>query len=134
MSWWVLANLVLTAHIALFAFLAVGVLVAAAGWLRRRSRQALVFWFVLVVTLAHQPVPGCGLTVLERWLRSKEHPGWDREVSLLRTVIETATGARPPAVFDIVFPATLGAIALYAFSRYHLRDYASAIRRRLGRS
>ena len=128
-SWGILANLVLAAHILLFVFLALGVVLAAAGWMRRHARMAVVFWLTLTATLALQPVPGCGLTQLERWLRWKQDPDWNRELPLLRTVVETVTGVHPPAILDIVFPAALAVLGVYAFARYHLCDLLTAIRR-----
>lgn len=131
MNSWTLANLVLTAHIALFVFLVFGVIMAAVGWMRRHTRVAVVFWLTLVVTLAWQPFPGCGLTDVERWLRWKQDPDWDREMSLLRTIVETVTGIhRPPAVLDFVFPISVAVLGAYAFARYHLPDLLAFIRRR----
>ncbi len=127
-SWWILANLVLAAHILLFVLLALGVVLAAAGWMRRHTRAAVVFWLALTVSLVLQPVPGCGLTQLERWLRWKQDPDWNRELSLLRTIVETVTGVHPPAILDIVLPAALAVVGVYAFARYHLRDLLTAIR------
>ena len=128
---WILANLVLAGHIALFVFLVFGVILAAVGWMRRRARAAVLFWLTLVVTLAWQPFPGCGLTDLERWLRWKQAPDWDREMSLLRTIVDTVIGIHPPAVLDFVFPTSVAVLGAYAFARYHLRDLLAAIRRRL---
>jgi len=128
---WTLANLVLAGHLSLFVLLVLGVVLAAVGWMRRHMRVAVAFWLTLVVTLAWQPFPGCGLTKIERWLRWKQDPDWDREMSLLRTIVETVTGARPPAVLDYVFPASVAVLGLYAFGRYHLRDVLAAIRRRV---
>jgi len=129
-NWWLLANLVLAGHISLFVLLVFGLILAAAGWMRRHGKLAVVFWLTLVVTLARQPLPGCGLTDLERWLRWKQDPEWDRELPLLRTVVETLTGAHPPAILDLLFPAILGTVGIYAFARYHLRDLVDMIRRR----
>ncbi len=129
-SWWILANLVLVAHILLFVYLALGVVLAAAGWMRRHTRAAIVFWLTLTVTLGLQPVPGCGLTQLERWLRWKQDPDWHRELPLLRTIVETVTGVQPPAILDTVLPAALAALGVYAFARYHLRDLLTVIRHR----
>ena len=128
-SWWLLANLVLAAHILLFVFLALGVVLAAAGWTRRHARAAVGFWLALTVTLALQPVPGCGLTQLERWLRWKQDPDWHRELSLLRTVVETVTGVHAPAILDTLFPAALAVLGVYAFTRYHLHDLLTVLRR-----
>ena len=130
MNWWILANLVLAVHVSLFVLLIFGLVLAAAGWLRRHVKVGFVFWLTLAVTLTSQPLPGCALTDLERWLRWKQDPEWHREMSLLRTVAETLTGAHPPAVLDIVFPTALASLAVYAFARYYLRDLLAAIRRR----
>lgn len=130
MNWWILANLVLAVHISLFGLLIFGLVLAAAGWMRRHAKVAVVFWMALAVTLTSQPLPGCALTDLERWLRWKQDPEWHREMSLLRTVVETLTGAHPTAVLDVVFPAALASLAVYAFARYYLHDLLAMIRRR----
>lgn len=133
MTSWTLANVVLGAHITLFVVLVLGLVLAAAGWMRRRTRVAAVFWPALVVTVGWQALPGCALTTLERWLRWRDSPGWDRDMSILRTVLETVAGTRPPWVIDYIFPVTLAAVAVYAFGRYHLRDALALARRAAGR-
>ena len=130
MSSWTLANLVLAGHISLFVFLVLGVILAAVGRMRRHMRLAVVFWLTLIVTLTWQPFPGCGLTDIERWLRWKQDPDWVREMSLLRTIVETVIGVHPPAVLDFVFPTSVAVLGLYAFARYHLPDLLALIRRR----
>lgn len=122
MTWWWLANLVLATHISLFVILVIGLVLAAAGWMRRHSRTSLVFWPALVVAVGWQALPGCPLTELEHWLRWKQNPGWERGMSILRTVGETVTDVQPPPALDIAFPLALVALALYGFGRYHLRD------------
>ena len=131
MDAWVLANLVLAAHIALFIVLALGAAAAALGWMRRHLWVAIVYWPTLLVTLALQLVPGCGLTNLERWLRWKQDPDWDREISLLRTVFETVTRLPPPAVLDYVFPTAVAVLGIYGFARCHARDLVAFLRRRV---
>ena len=130
-GWWVLANLVLTAHLALFAVLVAGVVLAAAGWLRPRIKLSAAFWLTLFVTLAWQPLPGCGLTQLERWLRCRVEPDWDRDLSLLRVVFETVTGVRAPAILDVIFPVSVAALGVYAFASYYLRDLLATVQRRM---
>ncbi len=134
MTWWGLANLVLVAHISLFVILVIGLVLAAGGWMRRHSRTSLVFWPALLVTVGWQALPACPLTELEYWLRWKQDAGWERGMSILRTVGETVTDVHPPPVLDLVFPSALVALAAYGFGRYHLRDATSAIRRAYRRS
>ncbi|MDP2949424.1 MAG: DUF2784 family protein [Chloroflexota bacterium] len=117
---WFLADAVLTAHVLLLVVLGIGVVVAALGWMRRRPRVALVFWPSLVVTLGWQALPGCPLSDLERWLRRMEAPGWDRDMSIARTLSGRLTGVHPPETVFAGLAALLGAMAVYAFVRYHL--------------
>jgi hypothetical protein len=125
---WALANLVQVAHVALFVLLTAGILFAAAGNMRGRPKLATGFWTLFAITLAWQYIPGCPLTSIERWLRLRVEPDWDRELSLLRVTLRSVTGLTPPAWSDVVFPATLGALATYALTRWHLAGLVARIR------
>lgn len=117
--WWLLANAVMALHVALFVLLAAGVLLAAAGWMRSHGRISRVFWPALVVTLGWQALPGCILTDLERWLRRQDQPGWDRQMSLARTITGELTGVYPSEGVFAALAGALAVLALLAAARYH---------------
>ena len=127
--WWFLADIVLVVHILLWLFLGAGVVVAVMGWMRRYRKLALVFWPTMAVTLVNLAVPGCILSDLERWLRQIEVPGWNRDMSLARTVSGTVIGYHPPDTLFTVVGVLLFSLAVYAFVRYHLRDVITLLRR-----
>lgn len=129
---WFLANVVLTFHITLFVVLGAGLFVAAAGHMRPYPQLALAFWLIVAVVTVWLYIPGCALTDLEEWLRHKSQPEWEREATLLRTVIKTASGVRVPGFTDNTIFAFMSGLSFYAFIRYHLAD-AVAFFRRAGR-
>jgi len=127
--WWHLANVVLVVHILLWLFLAAGVIVAAAGWMRHLRKLSLIFWPTMAVTLGSLAVPGCILSDLERWLRQMVISEWRREMSLARTVSGTITGYHPPDILFTALGVLLFSLAIYAFVRYHLSDIIAWLRK-----
>ncbi|HSW59018.1 MAG TPA: hypothetical protein VLH15_11480 [Dehalococcoidales bacterium] len=125
--WWAAADIVLAFHILLFLLLGIGIILAATGNMHRKL--ALFFWPVLFFTALNMPLPGCILTDIERWLRHMVMPGWNREMSLARTVSGAVTGWHPPDLFFTIIGLLLFALAIYAFVRFHLKDVLQWFRR-----
>lgn len=126
--WWYFTDMVLVVHILLWLFLGAAVPVAAMGLMQRRRKLALVFWSTMVVTLGGVAAPGCILSDLERWLRQMVVPGWNRDMSLARTVSRTVIGYHPPDALFAVIGVLLFSLAVYAFVRYHLKDVIARLR------
>ncbi|MBI4282385.1 MAG: DUF2784 family protein [Chloroflexi bacterium] len=131
-GYWLAANVVLGLHMAVLAGVSIGVVVAALGILHRYPRLALVFWVTLLVTAISQPLPSCALTDMERWLRHRVEPEWDRTVSVQRMLIRELTGADVPERVFWWVGVVLVVVAGYAFWRFH-RDQAGDMVGRLRR-
>jgi hypothetical protein len=129
-GYWLAANVVLGVHMALLAGLTVGLLAAALGVLRRYPRLALGFWATLVISAVWQPLPSCILTDMERWLRHRVEPEWDRTVSAQRMLIRELVGVDLREEVFWWVGVVMVVVAGYAFWRYH-RDQAGGMVGRL---
>ena len=129
-AYWLAANTTLALHFLLLASLCVGVPAAALGLLRSRPWIALAFWTTLLVSAAWQLLPSCALTDIERWLRHRVEPDWDRVDSVSRLALRELTGIDAAEwVFKLIGVAMV-LTAAYAFARYH-RDQAGGLLCRL---
>lgn len=128
--YWLAANVVLGLHMALLAGVSIGVVAAALGILRKHPRLALAFWGTLLVTAISQPLPSCALTDIEKWLRHRVEPEWDRTISVQRMVIRELTGIDIQEQVFWWMGVVLVVVAVYAFWRYH-RDQARDVLDRL---
>ena len=128
--YWAAANVVLGLHMALLAGVSIGVVAAVLGILRRYPRLSLVFWVSLLVAAIWQPIPSCALTDMEKWLRHRVEPEWDRTISVQRMLIRELTGVDVQEQVFWWVGVVLMAVAGYAFWRYH-RDQARGLSRNL---
>jgi hypothetical protein len=131
-AYWLAANVVLGVHMAVLAGVSIGVVAAALGILRRNPRLALVFWITLLITAIWQPLPSCALTDIEKWLRHRAEPEWDRTVSVQRMLIRELSGVDLQEQVFWWVGVVMVAVAGYAFWRYH-RDQARGMVGRLWR-
>ena len=131
-GYWLAASVVLGLHMALLAGVSIGVVAAALGILRKYPRLALVFWVSLLVTALWQPLPSCALTDIEKWLRHRVEPEWDRTISVQRMLIREVTGVDLQEQVFWWMGVVLVVVAGYAFWRYH-REQARQVYRRLRR-
>lgn len=133
-GYWLAANVVLGIHMAVFVALAVGLVAAALGVLRRHPRLALAFWGTLLLTAIWQPLPSCVFTDVERWLRHQVEPDWDRTISVQRMLIRELVGVDfRERVFwwvGLVMAVAAGLI----FWKHHLDQARGALRWLLRRS
>ena len=133
-GYWIAANVVLGLHLALLTVLVVGLVAAAAGIMRRYPRLALVFWATLLITALWQLLPSCALTDIEKWLRHRVEPEWDRTISVQRMAIRELSGVDIQEQVFFWAGVVLVVVAGYAFWKYH-RDQARDLvqKRRLRR-
>jgi len=128
-EYWLAANIVLGLHMALFVVLVVGLIAAATGVLRYRTRLANAYWGTLLVAALWQPLPSCILTDVERWLRHRVDPDWDRTVSAQRLLVRELAGVD---LGERVFwwaGVVMVVVAAYAFWRYHWQPLVGGVRR-----
>ena len=118
MLFWLLADLVLAIHVALFVVLGVGVVLAALGLMRHHRRMNLFFWPTFVISIGWAMVPvDCPITELEVWLRQLVEPDWARPQQLPPTVGEWLTGVALPRRFFMAVGGLLFGLAIFGFWR-----------------
>jgi hypothetical protein len=122
-GYWFAANLTFGLHMAVLSVLPVGVALAALGALRRYYRISVAFWVSLFVAALWQPLPSCILTDVERWLRHRVEPEWDRTASTQRVMVREVTGADLDERLFWWVGLAVVILGTYAFWRYH-RDHA----------
>jgi len=130
-EYWLVANVVLGVHMALFAALAVGLVAAALGILRQHPRLALAYWGTLLLAAVWQPLPSCILTDVEKWLRHQVEPGWDRTISAQRLLVRELSGIDLSEQVFWWVGAMMAVVAGYAFWRHHRDQVGGALRRLL---
>lgn len=132
-EYWFAANVVLGSHMALFVVLVVGLIAAAGGALRYRRRLANAYWGTLVVAALWQPLPSCILTDVEKWLRHRVDPDWDRTVSAQRLLVRELVGVDLGERVFWWVGVVMVVVAVYAFWRYHREPALIGARRLLDR-
>ncbi len=87
----------------------------------------------LLITALWQLLPSCALTDVEKWLRHRVEPEWDRTISVQRMLIRELAGVDIQEQVFFWAGVVLVIVAGYAFWRYHrgqARDVLQILQRR----